>query len=230
MSDKQCTIAYRLRTDRFFVGAGHGTAVVDRTFMRDHLGRPFIPGTHVKGLVRHEVEKLLGALGFHVPEPHVPPGGKGPESHGPVGRLFGEPGAFDIRIQFSDLHLGGEDHATEVRRMVHLSRFTHRPVSKHLYDTEYARVGSGVSYDGFVRLWPKMGRKGEIPWEVTLLCAGLRLLRRIGGDKSTGSGWVEVEISDIRLGDRSLPLSDVLAPLLSEGWLQAVIQDQEESE
>jgi CRISPR/Cas system CSM-associated protein Csm3 (group 7 of RAMP superfamily) len=58
------------------VGSGQGTARVDRLLRRRACGprgerAPFVPGSQIKGVLRHQCERLAALLGGNVVSPHV---------------------------------------------------------------------------------------------------------------------------------------------------------------
>src|SRR6516225_3515116 len=60
------------------VGSGQGTATVDRLLRRRACGpggqrAPFVPGSQIKGVLRHQCERLTALLGGEIVSPHVIP-------------------------------------------------------------------------------------------------------------------------------------------------------------
>jgi CRISPR/Cas system CSM-associated protein Csm3 (group 7 of RAMP superfamily) len=72
----------------FSVGTGYGFAGrIDRALARDAHGLPYLPGSALKGKLRHAAREIAGALGHTVCEEFCPP-------HRPaciVCRVFGSP-------------------------------------------------------------------------------------------------------------------------------------------
>jgi CRISPR/Cas system CSM-associated protein Csm3 (group 7 of RAMP superfamily) len=94
------------------VGAGDGAT--GRAVMRDGLGRPFIPGSTIRGAVRALIAGLLAAAddreaGLWVAAPDAPADVACPLRH-----LFGGPGAF-ARVRVGDALLVGESAVVERR-------------------------------------------------------------------------------------------------------------------
>lgn len=66
----------------------------------------------------------------------------------------------------------------------------------HLFSTEYIRNVSGKNedyriYNAEINGWHDNLTEEEIPPEYCLLVLAILLCQRIGGDKSTGAGWIK---------------------------------------
>lgn len=59
-------LAITLLTPACVGAAGSGGGIADKTLLRDGWNRPIIPGSQLKGRVRHACERLSDALGQHV--------------------------------------------------------------------------------------------------------------------------------------------------------------------
>ena len=53
------------------VGAGLGSAHIHRKILRDGIGRPYIPGSHLKGILRQKCEDLAETLGLPIVDPNA---------------------------------------------------------------------------------------------------------------------------------------------------------------
>ena len=208
----------RFRGERCFCGAGVGAKAVDRTFVKDAMGRMFVPGTHLKGLARQRCEDLLETLGGEVGDPHDQD--RIIDEDELVTRIFGRPAGRNLTCVFSDARVTNSDvQRSVVRQRVRMNRRLGRPENQALFDTEYAVPPVEGPLAATATLWVERS-KHLVPPEVTLLCAGLRLVDCLGGDRSTGSGEVEVGISKVVCGERELGLREVIALLESESWLE----------
>jgi CRISPR-associated RAMP protein (TIGR02581 family) len=60
---KRCLITGTLILEQpLHIGSGHGSAVTDSAVIRDHAGRPVIPGSSLRGALRNRCERLADAL------------------------------------------------------------------------------------------------------------------------------------------------------------------------
>jgi CRISPR/Cas system CSM-associated protein Csm3 (group 7 of RAMP superfamily) len=211
MTRHACEVAYRLRftETRVFCGAGVGTGGVDRTFIRDAYGRTFVPGSHVKGLVRERCEQLFETMtGRATHDPHLP----GLVKTDLVTRTFGAPGGHDLRCVFANVVPGDATPTRAVSRaQVRMNRLLGRPETGALFDTEFALTATRGAWRGTVRLWAD--GPSQVPPELGLLCAGLRLVDAVGGTRSTGAGSVVIEIESVRVDGGTVDLPTVLDAL-----------------
>ena len=56
---------------RWHVGSGYQAAVADRLLRRLPNGSPFVPGAQIKGVLRHQCERLALTLGLEAVDPHA---------------------------------------------------------------------------------------------------------------------------------------------------------------
>ena len=61
---------YIVWNGRWHVGSGYQTAVADRLLRRLPNGFPFVPGSQIKGVLRHHCERLALALDLKAVDPH----------------------------------------------------------------------------------------------------------------------------------------------------------------
>lgn len=219
MRRRRFEIDYELRLtgDRCFCGAGVGRSGVDRTFLRDEREQMFVPGSHLKGLVRQRCEELLALLGVDSADPHDQ--SRPAPADDPIGRLFGRPGPADLASVFSDARASAPfEQVTATRNRVRMNRRLGRPEHQGLFDTEYAVPPPDVPLRASVVTWLEVSDEAELPKELALLCGGLRLIDAVGGDRSTGAGSAEVRITAIRAGDQEIELAQALASLGEPSW------------
>jgi CRISPR/Cas system CSM-associated protein Csm3 (group 7 of RAMP superfamily) len=200
-----------LESPRIFCGAGAGRAGIDRTFVRDARNRMVIPGSHIKGVVRQCCEDLLATLGAPSPDTHDHEALE--KDTGLIARTFGRPGPEDITCVFADVIPDEEkSQPVDVRKRIRINRRLGRPEHGALFDSEYAAVVPGDILHGSVTLWTTADEK-TIPVELSLLCAGLRLVDCLGGDKSSGAGAVDIRVTTIQGIRGRLELREVLQPV-----------------
>lgn len=194
-------LAVTLRTP-INVGSGAmADALADKPTLRDARGLPIIPGSTLKGKVRHVCEQIAHRLwGDQVC--HAPyPGQMCRDEPCRVCRIFGSPWYRSL-LRFGDLHLkpGDEQIPAKVeweksshlqagllRTGVGLSRRSGTAQEEILYSIEGYHPPASFVYDGHIR--------GELVGEedLALLLAGLREVRALGGSKGRGMGWCRIE-------------------------------------
>lgn len=210
----ELTVLYELEPkSRWHVGSGLGRGLVDRTVqMRKHRDArglaivPVIPGSTIKGNLRHRCEQLAAAFGLAWQDPHLASGAAVAGFHSLrqssliVDRLFG------TRYQGSCLFVSdclwtegyyGPAHVQPMTR-VSLDRGTGTAREARLFTADYLEPASclqgrieALHGDGEAKLL------GTFPFEYALLLAGLVTLDRIGGHRTTGMGKVTTRITSV---------------------------------
>lgn len=214
---------------RWHTGSGEGSFVTDRLIRRDSQNRPFIPASTLKGIIRQSCEKLSRTLGFLEPsDPHQPDLTQYQafvpfqQMTSPVDQLFGtkfEPGGLFFRdARLSD----GEDINTLARNRVARYRVLNTARDKHLFSSEYALPAKLITQiDGrHTNLVSYMD--DYPPFAYCLLMAAVFAVERIGGDKSSGAGWLNDPITIARTDYNGLSVdTDLLFELLNpEDYLE----------
>lgn len=204
-------------------GSGEGSNVVDRLIRYDARGMPFIPGSTVKGVIRESCEKLSRTLRFFEPiDPHRTEL-KGSDAfiplrkaNSPVVRLFGnkyeEGGLFfrDARPKEPAYPLHYFRPRTRMNRRLGTVR------DKHLFTTQYANpMTLSTVISGFHRNLASLEQEHP-PFAYALLIASIRMIDRIGGDKSTGGGYLadNIAIESIVYNDQRIPVAEYLQETL----------------
>ncbi len=199
------------------IGSGSNTSMApgELPIIRDGLGRPMIPGSSLRGVLRSGLEALARSTGLAKMLPVE--ACKEPENEDhrrflvfwqtldPISRLFGaiasrkeksERGegpegshAYGARVQFSDLLCEGPSAHTDLRDGVAISRETRTASGGGLF--AYEVVDAGSRFTGAVRLLnPEPFEVGLIAQSLWMLDQGMLLL---GGKNARGLGWVQVE-------------------------------------
>lgn len=219
-------------------GSGEGSAGIDRLVRRlprpkkGKKGLPFLPGAQLKGVLRHQCERLAALFGCDVVSPHQV-GGELPQellnhfrplavSGLLIDRLFGTRYQGDclfVDDATPDTQDGWESRPhsrTAIDRLSRTARdqtlFVSEVVTGHgrrLRGSLRARHPSGVltQYDdGF-------------PLEYALLLAGLRTVESLGGSRSSGMGSCCIEIAGevVRWNGKEIPVDEALGSF-AEGW------------
>lgn len=211
-------------------GSGEGSFLADRLIQRDAMDRPFVPASTLKGIVRQSCEKISRTLTFPFPsDPHqsdltvsnnFKPFKK---IDSPIDQIFGtkyEPGG----LFFRDARLLDEQQQLPcvVRNRVTLSRALKTAKENHLFNTEYASPSTlKTKIDGWHDGLCSFGEEYP-PFAYCLLIAGILSVERIGGDKSTGGGWIDgpISIQKAIYNENVISFDDDFFELLSPDYYQ----------
>jgi len=195
-----------------FIGAGPTTADADRATVRDAAGNPIIPGSSVKGRLRHHCERIARALkvaccegpqaDMTCPNYYFRSSEKGPDlvaSHEhpfcPVCLIFGSPW-LPSPLHFSDWHCEMEDELdkdtwealekTALRTGIGMNRYTRTVQEGRLFVTRTVAPALPAVFKGRAQ--------GFLPAALgleALLHAGVLDVCRVGGGNSRGLGWID---------------------------------------
>jgi len=194
------TLKVETLTDFHTLGPGRTLPLLDRPLQVDTSGRPFIPGSLIRGRVRAHLERLLKARGEPVCRPPTPQN-MCPHNQEVVQKLAatGEPYCLACRIfgsawresgvVFSDFYLDGESPESSTRTGVGISRRLGTVQAERLFFSETAP--SGLRFTGKAEGW--LSRE-EAGW----LVAALNLVTHLGGDKSRGLGQVRFTSIEVK--------------------------------
>lgn len=193
----------------FSVGTGAlGGTAADKPLLKDPQGLPYLPGSALKGLLRHEAEKLVRALRgddavCRPPNPaKMCPQGRPPKDpYCPVCRVFGSPWR-PSSLTFSDLKPDEKQGRqviqvvkdTGLRFGVGIGRYRGAAAEDLLYTIEVASATTAVPFIGTI--------EGDIPddegrWPLAVVLASLRTIGAVGGARSRGLGWVNLEAAGV---------------------------------
>jgi CRISPR/Cas system CSM-associated protein Csm3 (group 7 of RAMP superfamily) len=215
---------------KWHMGSGDGSLLSDRIIRRDSRNCPFIPGSTFKGVIRENCEKLSRSLNFkNTSNPHqrdltIEDSFKPlKDLQSPVDGLFGntyESGQLFFRDARLQTPLPYEAVKNQTR--VHKHRLLGTSKENHLFSTEYAMSSTDVTslilktqIDGYHdRLYSISD--AEPPYAYCLLIAAIMLTSRMGGDKSTGSGQMNISFDKILYNNQPLEKDDIFDYLDSE--------------
>ena len=222
-------IEYTLTFETLFhCGTGIREGLVDRTIVRNNRGYLYVPGSTFKGVLRERCEQLARVYVQNEQEkqrianPHnaeiaLLNLGRKPTM---ITRIFGAqnvPGS----LFFDDAILNEEDTPDEINQykelqvgvytQVRIDRPTHTAIPGALYTSEFGTKDSVLK--GVIQGWLSCIAIGSpdvtierIPhtelaptYSSLLLLAGLQLIDRLGGNKSTGKGQCECKITRISM-------------------------------
>jgi CRISPR/Cas system CSM-associated protein Csm3 (group 7 of RAMP superfamily) len=200
------------------VGAGGSTgSLADKPIIRAADGRLLIPGSQLKGRLRHECEKLARGLQWPICESPVPDtmcpqvGLSHPDfrrgdytvtnkafadgqtqHHCLICQMFGNP-ALPSRIVVDDLlcQVDPETLPEVLRPGVTINRRRRTAEDKKLYFLETSPVNVQLPFEGSIHLEP------DCPdYAKALILAALHHIHALGGSKSAGLGWLTWQIAD----------------------------------
>lgn len=184
----------------FHIGGGvSAESATIKPLLKDALGRPYVPGSALKGVLRHEAERIARALGYTAnicrpPRaetmcPQIPHFGR----FCPICRTFGSPG-LPSPFYFGDL-IAHEDPeaiaATTMRYGVGVSRYRGAAAEALLHVTETAAAAPFVSFKGEIT---GDFSEGQEKGPLAIVLAALAALQRLGAGHSRGLGWVKLEV------------------------------------
>ena len=218
----------------FHCGTGIREGLVDRTVVRNNQGYLYVPGSTFKGVLRERCEQLARAYiqdtqeKQRIASPHNAEVallnlGRKPTM---ITRIFGAqnvPGS----LFFDDARQSEEDTLIEmdqykelqvgVYTQVRIDRPTHTAVPGALYTSEFGT--KDTVFNGAIQGWlsciPIDGSGMTIEriphtdlaptYSSLLLLAGLQLVERLGGNKSTGKGQCECKITRVAMRGENCP-------------------------
>ena len=186
----------------FHIGGGvTGESATIKPLLKDGLGRPYLPGSALKGVLRHEAERVVRALAgenaaCRAPRaetmcPQRPRFGE----FCPVCRTFGSP-ARPSPFHFGDLRADVADAeavaSTALRYGVGVSRYRGAAAENLLYVTEIVSTAPMIPLSGII--------EGDVPEEegngpLALLLVAINALQMLGGGRSRGLGWLNLEVT-----------------------------------
>ena len=239
MKPQRLDIGYRIAWNgRWHVGSGYGSAAVDRLQQRlGGAGAPFVPGSQVKGVLRHQCERLALALGLEAVDPHAG-AGEGDRSlvehFRPlakskllIDRLFGSRYQGEcVFVTNAVPSKGGEENAAKpaVAARTAIDRVTGTVMERHLFTTDL--VEADIDLQGAIRARHPGGvltQEDEgLPYEYALLVAGLLSLDTLGADKSTGLGRCDVRIESLRWNGENMSPEAALTSFEELEWADMI--------
>lgn len=219
---------------RWHVGSGYQSAGTDRLQRRlqGPHGAPFVPGSQLKGVLRHQCERLALALELDALDPHA----HNNEEHKHrlvkhftplakselvVDRLFGTRYQGECLFVTNALPCASKvENATSVQARTAIDRLTGTVKEQHLFTTELTE--KHVYLHGTIRARHPadvLTQEDEgFPYEYTLLVAALLSLDTLGGDKSVGLGQCRMQLVDDTMcwNGSTIGADDALESLRSE--------------
>ena len=220
-------IDYTLTFDApFHFGTGVTAGGIDRTVIRSSDNFLYVPASTFKGVLREHCEQLHR---FYLPDvqiasPHNTYEALAQFGHTPtlISRIFGSqiyPGG----LRFDDARLNSnaqstyrdiKEMQTSIATQVRIDRLTRTSVDNALYTSEFGT--RALAFDGAIKgtlnctAIERLAKlEQETPaYSLLLLLAGLLLIERLGGNKSTGKGQCTCEIRDVKLDRKDVYKED----------------------
>lgn len=209
------------------VGAGGSSgSLADKPIIRNAEGKLLIPGSQLKGRLRHECEKLARGLTWSIcnsPNPvtmcpqragfseeeeakfHIEPYSLDNQDqdsqtvyHCLICQIFGNP-SLPSRLLCDDLicEVAPENLPEVLRPGVTINRRRRTAEEQKLYYLETSPVNTQLPFTGAIHLHPQ----APLPSK-PLILAALRHINALGGSKSAGLGWlhwqIDTQIEDIQ--------------------------------
>lgn len=222
----------------FRFGTGLRKGLIHRVVARNADDYLYVPGSTLKGVLRERCEQLAGLFELEVIDPHAEDMAEVNPDLAIVNRIFGSR-FYPSSLYFDDAQLKKEQREwfepqvrdrklrdakrpefrawqTEKRTQVSISRLTRSAIPGRLYNSEYGVKGlkfEGSIYgmlDGF-----RLEEENPGTYSLLLLLAGLYSLDfdRLGGNKSTGAGQFELELSKLTVNGQTLAVKELLDKL-----------------
>ncbi|WP_353930211.1 RAMP superfamily CRISPR-associated protein [Okeanomitos corallinicola TIOX110] len=213
------------------VGAGGSSgSLADKPIVRNSESNLLIPGSQIKGRVRHECEKILRGLNWGVSESpnagrmvirrdNAPDKFKRSEYEIPgydntyhclISQIFGDP-ILPSRVIFDDLIYTEEpENLPEVIRPgVTINRRRWTGEEKKLYFLETSPANAKLKFQGQIHI--QRSWKPEIPdYAKVLILIGLKQIYALGGSKSAGLGWLHWQLDELENEVKNMNLTEIL--------------------
>lgn len=230
-------IHYRIRfVTPFHLGTGVTSGLIDSTTARERTasriddGLLYVPASTLKGTIRDHCEQIALLAGFPGRDPYEASTAYTPMPNHPIDRLFGSarrPGTLwfaDGRLVEEQQQLLADALARAMpplgwqsfyRTRVALSHIRRTALTGRLFSVELGLPGMEfeASVRGRVQGQPIPGAEELATCPTLLLVAGMLMVDRLGGQKSSGSGRCELNITSLRINDKEIAPETLLQHL-----------------
>jgi len=192
------------------VGAGGSSgSLADKPIVRNAEGNLLIPGSQIKGRLRHECEKIARGLGWEISESPSPGNmvirrdkepnifsrseyevsGYNETYHCLISQIFGDP-VLPSRVIFEDLICTEypENLADFIRPGVTINRRRRTAEQNKVYFLETSPPHVLLKFKGEIHLLRNCPSYAK-----PLMLAGFKHIHALGGSKSAGLGWLSWE-------------------------------------
>lgn len=195
------------------VGAGGaGGVLADKAIVRNRRNQLVLPGSHLKGRLRHACEVIARSQDLKVcdsprAETMCPQSKNVERPPCPICVLFGSP-AQPSPLQFADLIYDEPIEMPAIRPGASINRRRRTVEEQRLFFIETSPPAALAHFHAERAIVGWLPDDGEAEARVKLLLAGLELIQSWGGGKSRGLGWGKVQYQT-RLGDEEVALTDL---------------------
>ena len=239
MNPQRFDLSYRIAWQgRWHIGSGYQSAAADRHQRRwGGDGQPFVPGSQIKGVLRHQCERLAVALDIDTVDPHAGTGERErrltrhfqplERSSLLIDRLFGSRYQGECLFVTNAMPVDSDRcSGTAIESRTTIDRVTGTALERHVFTTEL--VDGEVNLRGHIRARHPNGvltrEDGGFPYEYALLVAGVLSLDTLGGDKSVGLGRckMSIERESLRWNGRELSLLAALKSFEEPEWADMI--------
>jgi len=240
----------------FHFGTGLSSGTIDRIVRRDAKGYLIIPASTIKGILREKVVKLIKLYEKYdfLSEPIVRINSK--EEHlnffrrvSVADRIFGSPRRegtlfFDdlkmdetskefVSIKNDKNQLAPADYLqTHQRTRTRIMRATKTVASGALFKSEYGN--SELKFFG--RIYGQLEGIGmqlvDVPgicYEFVFLVSALKMMDRIGGNKSSGMGNVSLKIEELNIEGQKISPNQILSKEIWENIEAKMFEEDKEA-
>ena len=204
---------------------------------------PYVPGSQIKGVLRHQCERICLASGLDSLAPHATSAAQQtalvqhfvPLRQNPLlpDRLLGTRFQGACLFVSNALPVNGASGSSVLRTRTAVDRVTRTVREGHLFTTERMQP---QTVEGRIRARHPAGiltvEKGGFPHEYSLLLAALLSITTLGGEKGCGLGQCEIRIvpDSLKWNGAAIALRDALANLNETEWGDLVAMIREENQ
>lgn len=208
MKNAAVEINYNIKlTSPFHIGSGYGKGLIDRTALKDKRDLFYVPGSVIKGNVRNIAEDIAKGSDLPICNPHDDKSSLRCFGFDPciACRIFGSrkksSGLYfedaSLVPEYQELFQKSTYLQNQDRTRIKINRRFNQAQHGALFTTEYgvsSLVFSGVIAGHINNLTPITMLDTKLCYEIILLLSALLSLKRIGGDRSVGAGWVDIDV------------------------------------
>lgn len=193
------------------VGAGgSGGVLADKAIVRNRLNQLVLPGSHLKGRLRHACEVIARSQDVPVcdsprAETMCPQSRSIAEPPCAICALFGSP-AQPSPLQFADLIYEEPIETPSIRPGASINRRRRTVEEQRLFFIETSPPAALARFHATQAIVGWLPDDNKAGARVKLLLAGLELIQSWGGGKSRGLGWGKVDCQAL-LGNEIVSLT-----------------------
>lgn len=212
MPDLIITITLTVDTALSVGAGGSGGVLADKAIVRNRINQLVLPGSHLKGRLRHACEVIGRSQNLPVcdsprAETMCPQLGRVEKPPCPICALFGSP-AQPSPLQFADLIYAEPVETPAIRPGASINRRRRTVEEQRLFFIETSPPATLAHFHATRAIVGWLPNDGKAESRVKLLLAGLELIQSWGGGKSRGLGWGKVDHQAL-LGDEVVSLTDL---------------------